>query len=337
MYHAEISSAKVRGLFCSFTQLFLSTGLVFIYLLSTINTKYGLHYYDSSLIIVGVIGVYEVLMYFLPESPRWLIANGSKPLAIRALKTLRGPDFSIQKELDTIESDLLQHPRTNIFKGLRNIVSEKSILVSLLTVLVIMGLQQMSGRNATSAYASVIFTDAGVSNPSVTASYAIGVVGIVCTFSSIFVVDCLGRKVLLVTSGIGMLLGTVMLGTHFYITRPAACNQTVTEIGTCNSHIAPLAIVSLIIYVAFFSIGWGPIPWILLGELLPTHIRGLGSAMANFVNWGSAAIVAGFYFKYEDLVNPWFAWWTFSIFNICGIIFAAIFLKETKKKVLEDI
>lgn len=299
MYHAEISSAKVRGLFCSFTQLFLSTGLMFIYLLSTINS---LHYYDSSLIICGIIGIYEVFMYFIPESPRWLIANERKPLAVHALKILRGPSYPIQQELDAIESDLLQHPQTNLLKGLYNIVSKKNVLVPLLIVLVIMCLQQMSGLNASSAYASVIFTDAGVSNPSETASYAIGGVGIFFTFLSIFVVDCLGRKILLVTSGIGMLLGTVMLGTHFYITRPAACfNETVTEVDTCNSHVAPLAIVSIMVFSAAFSIGWGPVPWILLGELLPTHIRGLGSAMANFVNWGSAAIVTGFYFKYSDL------------------------------------
>lgn len=158
------------------------------------------------------------------------------------------------------------------------------------------------------------------------------------TFMSIFVIDYFGRKVLLVASGVGMLVGTIMLGTHFYITRPAACNETfVSDDFICKPHLAPLAIVSLILFNASFSIGWGPVPWVLLGEMLPLRVRGLGSSMANFVNWGSAAIVTGFYFKYSAVVNTWFAWWTFSIFNLSGIVFVIIFLRETKKKVLEDI
>ncbi len=77
-----------------------------------------------------------------------------------------------------------------------------------------------------------------------------------------FVVDCFGRKFLLVISGTGMLLGTVMLGTHFYITRPATClNQTSVSMSNahaeiCQPHLAPLAIVSLVLFNAAFSIGW---------------------------------------------------------------------------------
>lgn len=338
VYHAEISSAKVRGLFCSFTQLFISFGLVFIYLLSTINT---LHYYDSALILGGVVVAFEVLIYFISESPRWLVANDRKPLAVRTLKFLRGPHYPVQNEVDAIDLDIQKHPRSSLLHVFHEMITKRSVLVPVLIVLTIMCLQQMSGLNASSAYASVIFKDAGVTNPSETATYAVGGVAIFFTFVAIFLVDFLGRKILLVVSGIGMLIGTLMLGTHFYLTRPAAClNQTsplTNEVEVCNSHIAPLAIVSLMVFNGAFSIGWGPVPWVLLGELLPMRVRGIGSAMANFVNWGSAALVTGCYFKYSELVNTWFAWWTFSVFNFCGILFVSIFLKETKKKVLEDI
>lgn len=340
MYHSEITSSKVRGLFCSFTQLFLSVGLMFVYLLSTIkNTMF----YEDSLIIIGVLTAYEVLMYlFLPESPRWLLLRGQRPLAIHTLKCLRGPHFPINNEIDAIEADISKHPNVNTFKRFHELFSNSKVFSSLLVVLVVMFLQQMSGLNATSAYATVIFREAGLSNPSESASYAVGGVAILFTFLSIFVIDFFGRKVLLVASGIGMLLGTLMLGVHFYVTRPAACNESSMSPDSggdviCNPHLAPLAIASLILFNAAFSIGWGPIPWVLLGELLPLHVRGLGSSMANFVNWGSAAIVTGFYFKYTALVNAWFAWWTFSVFNFCGIFFVIIFLRETKKKVLEDI
>lgn len=279
-------------------------------------------------------------MYLIPESPRWLIANDYKPLATRTLKLLRGPHYPIQNELEAIDFNLQKHPRTNLFRVLQEMVTKKSVLIPVVIILIIMGLQQLSGLNASSAYASVIFQDAGVSNPSETASYAIGGVGILFTFIAIFLVDFLGRKVLLLISGTGMLIGTIMLGTHFYLTRPAACNQTselTEEVVVCNSHIAPLAIVSLVLFSSAFSIGWGPVPWVLLGEMLPMRVRGIGSAMANFVNWGCAALVTGCYFKYSELVNTWFSWWTFSAFNLSGILFVLIFLRETKKKNLEDI
>lgn len=87
----------------------------------------------------------------------------------------------------------------------------------------------LSGLDASSAYASLIFKDAGVSNPSETASYAVGGVGLFKTFISIFIIDCLGRKILLIISGIGMLLGTLMLGTHFYVSR-SCLNETSMEL-----------------------------------------------------------------------------------------------------------
>ena len=177
-----------------------------------------------------------------------------------------------------------------------------------------------------------------MSDPSVTASFVVGGTSVVFTLISIFVVDYFGRKILLILSGIGMLIGTIMLGTHFYVTRPSLCNITTsdnTDI-VCNGHIVPLAITGLVIFYSTFSIGWGPVPWILLGELIPLNIRGFVGSLATFVNWGTAAIVTGFYFNYSELVNSWFSWWTFSFFNGFAVIFVLLFIEETKGKSLEQ-
>ena len=331
----------MRGLFGSFTQLFLSVGVMFVYLLSTAG---NLTFYDDALIIIAVLTFFEVLMYFLlPESPRWLIVHGHSQLAVRTLKRLRGPKYPISGEIDAIEADILKYPHVNVFKRFQELFRSCKVFSSLLVILVIMSLQQLSGLNAISSYATVIFREAGVSHPAESASYAVGGTALLFTFLSIFVVDIFGRKVLLVASGVGMLVGTVVLGVHFYISRPAACSNgsslSLVDSGDviCNPNLAPLAIVSIMLFNAAFSIGWGPVPWVLLGELLPLRVRGLGSSMAIFVNWGSAAIVTGLYFKYSELVHTWFTWWTFSVFNLFSIIFVAIFLRETKKKILEDI
>ena len=140
-------------------------------------------------------------------------------------------------------------------------------------------------------------------------------------------------------SGVGMLLATVMLGTYFYITRPSACLNETSSISVeiCHPNLSPLAITSFVLMYVAFAIGWGPVPWILVGESTPLRVRGLGSSLGSFVLWGTSILVSSLYLMYSDLVHLWFTWWTFSIFNFLGIFFVLFFVKETKGKALEDI
>ena len=169
-----------------------------------------------------------------------------------------------------------------------------------------------------------------------TAIYAVGVASLLGNIASFFSVDVLGQKVLLVTSGVGMTLGSIMLGTDFYITRPSACppvNSTLNAMVSeepFNSHFAPLAIVSLVLFRFFF-------PWLMLSELLPLSVRGVASGMAMFLTSATAALASGVYLQYSQLVEPWFAMWTFSLINLSAALFVFVFIPETKGKSLEEI
>ena len=345
VYAAEVSSAKFRGIFGSFTQLFLSIGLVLVYLLGSFP---GFQYFHASLVLIGIIAVFEIGALFICDSPRWLLANKHRQEAISALKRLRGPNYDIGHELSTMELDLSQSPHLKMSKILTHF-TKRDVVVPLIIVLFIMFFQQIGGLNASTAYSGLIFKEAGVENYRATATYAVGGTEVVFTIISLFIVDCFGRKSLLIVSGIGMLLGTVLLGTQFFITRPSLCssnNSTLSEMTLdaasnsdelCNAKYAPLAIVSLILFNAAFSIGWGPVPWVLLGELIPLRVRGVGSGIATLVNWSTAAIVTGFYLDYAEKVKPWFAWWTFSVLNLLAVLFVVFFVSETKGKSLEEI
>lgn len=340
---AEISSAKLRGIVSSFTQLSLSVGILLIYLLGSFE---GFHYYNSSLVLIGIVFVFEASMLFLYDTPRWLLAHKHRTNAISALRFLRGPRFEIGEELTEIETGIANSPHLRMSRVFSEF-TKKKVLIPLVIVLFIMFFQQIGGLNASTAYSASIFKEAGVSNYRETATYAVGGVGVLFTIIAAFIVDFIGRKLLLIVSGVGMLIATVCLGTFFYVTRPSLCSN-VTTVGildlssdsdavVCNVHLAPLAIVSLMLFNAAFSIGWGPVPWILLGELIPLRVRGVGSGMATFVNWGTAAVVTGVYLDYAKAVQTWFAWWTFSIFNFAAIVFVILFIYETKGKSLEDI
>ena len=185
-------------------------------------------------------------------------------------------------------------------------------------------------------------------NPRATATYAAGGVYLLTTLGIIFIIDLVGHKILLILSGIGVVIGTMLLGVNFYVTRPSLCASSSSNASTtaskilqdsapCNTEYGPLAIVAIMTFGAAFSVGWGPIPWILLSELTPLRVRGVASGIATVVNWGTAAIVVGFYLSYANTVRVWFAWWSFMILNVAAVIFTIFFLREIKGKSLEQI
>lgn len=307
-----------------------------------LGSFHNFYYYDVSLVLVGIIAFYEVWVLFICETPRWLLAHGYRSKAISTLKLLRGQSFDVTLEISSIENKLLLTHSLKLFHILK-LFAKKEVYAPLLIVIFVMFFNQIGGLNARTAYSAEIFEEANVHNPKATAAYAVGGSGVILTTLSLFIVDRFGRKVLLLISGIGMLLGTVSLGTYFYITRCgtngnlSASTSLESSYTTCNTHIAPLAIVSIMLFSSAYSIGWGPVAFVLMGELIPLRVRGLGSGIATLVNWSTAAIVAGFYLFYAEKVGAYFAWWTFSCFNLAAVIFVIIFVFETKGKSLEEI
>ena len=318
----------------------MAVGVLLIYLLASFEKIFP--YYNSSLALSGIVAVFELSMVFLYETPRWLLAHKRKEEAIKALKFFRGAKYDFTMELTVIENDIVRYPKLKILQTFFEL-GKRQVLLPLLIICAIMFLQQISGIEAMDAYSTLIFKEAGVEDYRLTSAYAVGGLGVVFTVLGAFIVDYIGRKILLIVSGIGMLVGTASLGTFFYFTRPELCANatlnTLTDASDdfCNAYLSPVAIASLILLNIAFSIGWGPVPWVLLGELIPLRVRGVGSGIAIFVNWGAAAIVTGFYLDYAEAVKTWFAWWSFSIVNAVAVLFVVLFVFETKGKNLEDI
>lgn len=343
MYIAEISGAKFRGVFGSFVQVGVGAGMLLNYAIGSIP---NFPYYYNSLVAAGIAAAFEVSMVMLYDTPRWLVSQNRTINANRSLRWLRGPSIDIEPELQ--EAMKTQNSSSNVLEVLSEF-RKRSVAVPLVLVILVMFFQQAGGLNAIGSFAASLFQQAGVKNPRVTAAYAVGGVELVTTLVIVFIIDLVGRKVLLLLSGVGMAVGTLLLGVHFYITRPSLCdthspNSTLSlkeledsDTTLCNTQYGPLAIVSIMTFGVGFSIGWGPIPWILTSELTPLRVRGAASGIAILVNWGVAAIVVGFYTSYAKAVTTWFAWWSFTVVNIGAVVFTAVFLRETKGKSLEEI
>ena len=329
-----------------FLQLFLSFGLLIVYLLGSFPT---FKYYDSALTIAGLAALMMLLIIPAPETPRWLLVHGERSRAIASLRLLRGKATDVNAELCEIENDILRSSDQKYTKSFRMFLS-RTVLFPLFIVICAQIFQQSGGMIAATAYTASIFKSAGVKDYRSTSTYACGATQIVATIIAAFIVDTFGRKLLLITSGVGGFIATLMLGVHFYITRPSLCAYNINSTSVydnilstkapdidCNSQFAPLAIVSLMLYYVAFTIGWGPVPGILLGELLPLRVRGVASGMASFLSWSFATLVSGTYLDFTELIKPWFVWWGYSLINLASVIFVIVFVFETKGKSLEQI
>ena len=357
MYIGEISAPKLRGLFGAFTQIAVASGIVLNYGISSIP---DVSYFYSSLVAVGIVAMFEWSVVWLRESPSWLIRHGRSHEAVRVLQWLRGPGVKVQREVELIEAA----ESLSLWLAMKEMSTKRHIAVPIVVVMFSMFFHQIGGAHVLSTYAAPLFESAGVENPKITALGAVGGVELIATLLSIFMIDFIGRKILLVFSSIGMIVGSAMLGTHFFLTRPSTCIQS-SVIGNSthesidyfdysqpqnqqageddmfencvNAQLAPLAITSAVLFAVAYSIGWGPVPWVLLSELIPVRVRGAASGIATLVNWGSAALVIGVYLEYSHAVREWFAWWTFTLLNATAVVFAVIFIRETKGKTLENI
>ena len=323
--------------------MFLTVGVLFNYILGAIE---DFRYYHISLVAVGIVAVFEVLMFWLPETPRWLISRGYVEEAEKVLLWLRGKKIGVEKEMDGMKKSLSVKKR-NIWK----LFLRRTVLIPLTYVLILFFVQQMGGVNGVTPFAATIFKNAGLSSPRQTATYAVGVSGVVGLSFSVILVDFVGRKFPLVISLIGQFLAISMLGIHAYITRPSLCESSpaansslidpsesdASDTEVCNPQFQYMALVSIIFFAVSFTSGANSVPYVVLSELLPLSVRGKASGMASALTWGCAAFFTGLFFQVQHLITPWITLWCVGTLNIVGVVFVVVFIPETKGKKFEEL
>ena len=342
---AEIASARLKGLFGGCNQLFITIGGFIGYLYGVQN--FHINYWKFALIAAGIVALFEILMLFTYETPRWLFSKHKEFQAIRVLKILRGPNTQVTKEMNQIKAALRR--KYTILEQLKAF-KNRAVFIPFILVLMLMFFQQFSGINAVIFYASDIFKTAQISlDVNLVSALAIGVAQVVATLLSVMLVDKLGRKVLLTVSSIGMGLSSFILGIYYFILvhhcgnclGPHSVCQTRPSLditAPCNtSNFGYLAVVCVVFFIISFSLAWGPIPWSMMSELMPNHVRTLAGSIATFVNWTFAAIITSFFHSYSKFATEAGAFWSFTVVMVFAIVLVIIFLPETKGHSLEEI
>ncbi|KAJ0824829.1 putative major facilitator, sugar transporter, major facilitator superfamily [Helianthus annuus] len=317
VYIAEISPKELRGGLTTLNQFMIVTGSSISFLLGTVVS------WRTLAITTGLAPCILLIagLFFIPESPRWLV--GRKVEFENSLRKLRGEKANITAEAKEIQETILtlqSLPKARLLD-----LFEPQYIKPVIISVGLMICQQSGGINGIGFYASETFIFAGLkSGKSGTIAYAL--IQIPITIVGMVLLDKSGRRVLLLVSSFGTCLGCFITGTAFFFKGQ----------GILLEWVPFLAVSGVLVFIAFFSVGMGAIPWLIMSEIFPLHIKGAAGSLVCIVNWLGAWVVS---YSFNFLINwsPAGTFWLFAGFGVLNIIFVAKLVPETKGKSLEEI
>ena len=339
-YISEIAPARYRGTLSTLQQVAIIFGLfsAFVsnyFLANTAGGSTAIFWLDFEtwrwMFWVELLPacLFLIALFFIPESPRYLIMAGKKDAAARVLSSLYGAETAALKLNEIAESlagdkhhpklsDLIDKPK----KRLRPIVW---IGIGLATF------QQLVGINVVFYYGAVLWQAAGFTeSDALLINIISGFVSILAVFITMYFIDKIGRKPFLLTGSIGM---TVTLSVIVY----AFLNADIGPTG--NLELGEQGIVALIAanaYVFFFNLSWGPVMWVMLGEMFPNQIRGSGLAVTGFAQWIANFLITWSFPVMLTGIGLAGAYGFYAFCAFVSVIFVFKFLHETKGKELEQ-
>lgn len=332
VYIAEVAPASLRGRFVSLNQLTIVFGILLAqiinwiiaepvpadasgsYILSSWNGQQGWRYMFWAEAVPA--GLFFLLMWFIPESPRWLIKKAQSDKARTILDRIGGVSYSKTTSLE-IESSLSSESKITHTSS----IFSKSIFPIVLIGVVLAVFQQWCGINVIFLYAEEIFSAAGYSVSDMLFNVMIiGIVNLVFTLIAMTLVDKIGRKKLMLIGSGGLALLYTILGTLYF---------------TSSSGLSLLILVMAAI--ACYAMTLAPLTWVVLSEIFPNKVRGAAMAVATFALWSGNALLAYFFPMINNKINASGSFWIFALICAAGFFYIKTRLIETKGKSLEDI
>jgi sugar porter (SP) family MFS transporter len=320
VYISEVAPANARGWQVSLFQLAITVGILLAYLVDYAFAQIQGWRWMFGVSIVPA-AIFGVSMFFLPESPRWLLRRGEREKALSMLARVRGTS-EVHSELQEIEESLTRAPESGKFSDL----FAPSIRPALIVGIGLAIFQQITGINTVIYYAPIIIQSAGISTASgaILATAGIGVVNVLVTILSMWLIDRKGRRPLLLVGIAGMAITLAVLGFVFRMS-----NQ--------SSATAWLAVISLMAYVGSFAISLGPIFWLLISEIYPLKIRNSAEGLAATFNWGANLLITLTFLTLVEKLGPSGTFWIYGISAIAAGVFSYFYVPETKGRSLEEI
>ena len=275
-------------------------------------------------------GIFLLALFLIPESPRFLVANNKAEKAKVVLRKLygdKGADLKVKDIYDT-----LAHDHKPSFRDLINKTTNKVRPIVWVGIGLAV-LQQFVGINVVFYYGAVLWQAAGFSESDALFTNVIsGAVSIGACFVTFFLVDKVGRKPLLWVGSIGMTITLALVAFAF-------AGAPVDEAGKLqlSSTNGLLALIAANVYVVFFNMSWGPVVWIMLGEMFPNQMRGSALAIAGLAQWGANFLITWtFPMLLASAIGLAGAYSIYTFFSLFSVFFVMWYIKETKGKELEQ-
>lgn len=322
LYISEIAPSERRGRLVTLYQLAIVIGIIMIYFINlkiaqsgdeAWNVETGWRLMVGSETIPALL--FLILLFFVPESPRWLIKQKEDRKALDILKQINGQ--KIAKDILQEVKITLTHESGSI-KDLFSTKLRKAMIVGFMLAL----FSQITGINAIIYYAPEIFKSIGFGSESAfSQTVIIGIVNMLFTFVALYLIDKTGRRGLLLWGVSGMVFCLLGTGLCFYF----------------NIASGPWLLIFILGYIACFASSLGPIPWIMLSEIFPTKTRGIAMSFATLVLWIGVLLITQLTPILLENIGGAYTFWVFMVNSIILLVFTWSKVPETKNKTLEEI
>jgi sugar porter (SP) family MFS transporter len=261
-------------------------------------------------------------MLTVPHTPRWLAMRGRDDEARKTLERLRDndPEADVEGELD----DINEANENESAHGVRD------LLVAKVRPLLLVGLglaifQQFVGVNTVIYYAPTILADTGLTkSSSITQTVFVGITNVIFTVVAVLLLDRVGRRKLLLTGTVGLTVALVLLGVYF-------------TSSTLQDDAPYLALVALLLFIASFAVGLGPVFWLMISEIFPIGVRSPAMAVSTVANWGANFLVSATFLGLGKAITRQGVFYLYAGLAVLAVLFFAWRVPETKDRSLEDI
>jgi sugar porter (SP) family MFS transporter len=319
MYISEIAPAKNRGKLVATFQFNIVFGILIAYFSNYLLEGVGGS--NSWRLMLGVVAVpaliYSILVFFVPESPRWLIVHRGDYNTARKILGVSDPagvDEAIEALHKSIGEEKHKEKLSAFFKRKYNFPIFLAVMIAFFN--------QMSGINAVIYFAPRVFELAGISKQGAfLQSVGVGLVNLVFTMLGLYLIDRLGRKILMLIGSIGYIVSLGSVAAAFYL-----------------NHVGGMIVPMLLfLFIASHAIGQGAVIWVLISEVFPNSVRAYGQSLGASTHWIMAAIITTLFPILAVKIGPAPIFAFFAFMMVLQLLWVIFIMPETKGKSLEEI